>query len=91
MSENLNLLMYIKNQLSDLIYINGIIATELTKITENLAAIRHSEEFLKQSKCVSEHHTLNQSIIDIVKKYKQLPKDYEDLKNLEKHILDHDV
>ncbi|MBY9005794.1 MAG: hypothetical protein KGD63_03465 [Candidatus Lokiarchaeota archaeon] len=45
MSDLLQVLMYIKNMFSDMIYINGIIATELTKITENLVAIRHGDDF----------------------------------------------
>lgn len=85
MSEDL--LMYIKNMISDLIYLNGVIATELTKITENLAAIRHGEDFVKKSKCVPEHEKINRSVINIVKKYKQMPKDYEDLEN---HVLKHE-
>ena len=32
--------------LADLIYINGIIATELINVTENTATIRRGEEFL---------------------------------------------
>jgi hypothetical protein len=79
-----------KEMLGDLIYLNGIIATELTKITENLAAIRHGEDFLQKSKCTPEHATINQSVIDIVKKYKQKPKDQENVKNLEGHVLTHD-
>jgi len=72
--------------LSDLTYINGVIATELIKITENLAAMRHGEEFLKNSNCISEHKDLNKKIIQIIKKYKISPEDYE---ILEKHVLKH--
>lgn len=85
MSEDI--VMYIKNMISDLIYLNGVIATELTKITENLAAIRHGEDFIEGSKCIPEHEAINRSVMKIVKKYKQMPKDYEDL---EKHVLGHD-
>ncbi len=82
-SETLALLMYIKNMLSDLVYLNGVIATELTKITENLAAIRHDEDFVKNSNCLPEHEAINRSVINIVKKYKEMPKDHQDL---EKHV-----
>jgi len=73
--------------ISDLIYLNGVIATELTKITENLAAIRHGEDFIKESKCIPEHEAINRSVMNIVKKYKKLPREFEDL---EKHVLDHE-
>jgi hypothetical protein len=81
------ILMYIKEMISDLILVNSVIATELTKITENLAAIRHGEDFIKESKCIPEHEAINLSIINIVKKYKKMPKDFEDL---EKHVLNHE-
>ncbi|TFF85633.1 MAG: hypothetical protein EU518_00810 [Promethearchaeota archaeon] len=86
MSDTLSLLIYLKNMLSDLTYINGVIATELIKVTENLAAIRHGEDFLKNSNCKPEHEKLNQKIIEIIKKYKISPDDYE---ILEKHVLKH--
>lgn len=86
MSDFLQVLMYIKNMFSDLIYINGIIATELTKITENLVAIHRGDNFLEGSNCVFEHEELNQSVLNIIKKYKN---NTEELKNLEKHILKH--
>ena len=86
MSDTLSLLIYLKNMLSDLTYINGVIATELMKVTENLAAIRHGEDFLKNSNCIPEHEKLNQKIIEIIKKYKISPEDYE---ILEKHVLKH--
>ncbi|TXT67152.1 MAG: hypothetical protein BAJALOKI1v1_170022 [Promethearchaeota archaeon] len=89
-ADNVSLLIYIKEMIADLIYMNGIIATELTKITENLAAIRHGEDFLQKSRCLPEHASINQSIIDLVKKYKQLPKDQEMIHHLEKHVLKHD-
>jgi len=82
----IGLLSFIKNELSDLIYLNGIIATELIRITENTAALRHGEEFLAGSSCSSEHSELNKKIIEIVKKYKDKPADYE---GLEKHVLRH--
>jgi len=67
--EQIALLLYIKNMLADLIYINGIIATELIKVTENTAIIRRGEEFLNTTNCQTEHKELNEQIIKIVKKY----------------------
>ncbi|MBD3193915.1 MAG: hypothetical protein GF317_02595 [Candidatus Lokiarchaeota archaeon] len=87
MSDSLSLLIYIKNMLSDLTFINGVIATELMKITENLAALRKGEEVLQKSNCLKEHHELNEKIIEIIKKYKIKPEDYETLEN---HILKHE-
>jgi len=86
MNENIELLKEIKQALSDLLYINGIIATELIKITENSAATRHGEEFLKKSSCINEHTKLNKHIIDIVKKMSNRS---EEIASLEKHVLKH--
>ncbi len=80
------LLIYIKNMLADIIYINGIIATELIRITENTATIRRGEEFLNETSCPAEHHELTKKIIEIVKKYQKIP---EDLAGLDKHVLKH--
>lgn len=84
MSEQISILLYIKNMLADLIYLNGIIATELMKVTENTATIRRGEEFLEKTSCPSEHHELNRKIIEIVKKYQRKP---EDVVGLETHVL----
>ncbi|MFX0103901.1 MAG: hypothetical protein ACFE75_00215 [Candidatus Hodarchaeota archaeon] len=86
MSEQTSILLYIKNMFIDLIYINGIIATELIKVTENTATIRHGAEFLNETGCLSEHHELNKQIIEILKKYQKLP---TDLAALEAHVLNH--
>ncbi|MBA7616982.1 MAG: hypothetical protein E3J52_08695 [Promethearchaeota archaeon] len=86
MSEQTSILLYIKNMLADLIYINGIIATELIKVTENTATIRRGEEFLEKTSCLKEHQELNHKIIEILKKYQRKP---EDLVGLEKHVLKH--
>jgi len=86
MNENIELLKEIKQALSDLLYINGIIATELIKITENSAAIRHGEDFLNKSSCINEHNKLNKHIIDIVKKMSNRS---EEIASLEKHVLKH--
>lgn len=86
MSEQISILLYIKNMLADLIYLNGIIATALMKVTENTATIRRGEEFLEKTSCPSEHHELNRKIIEIVKKYQRKP---EDVVGLETHVLKH--
>ena len=86
MSEQTSILLYIKNMLVDLIYINGIIATELIKITENTATIRRGEEFLDKTSCLAEHQELNRTIIEILKKYQRKP---EDIDGLAKHVLNH--
>jgi len=88
MSEQIAILLYIKNMMADLIYINGIIATELIKVTENTATIRRGEEFLNKSTCPAEHNQLNKKIIEILKKYQ---KTAEDLAGLESHVLKHDA
>ena len=87
MPDEASLLLYIKNMLGDLIYVNGIIATELIQITENLAAMRHGEEFLENSPCIEEHDQLKQYVLNIVKNYKQTPESF--LKDLDKHVLKH--
>lgn len=86
MSEQTPILLFIKNMLADLIYINGIIATELIKVTENTATIRRGEEFLNKTSCPSEHHELNKKVIEIVRKYQRKP---TDLAALETHVLKH--
>jgi hypothetical protein len=75
--------------LSDMIYINSIIATEMIKITENLAGLRHGDQFLENSKCISEHNMLNQEIMKIIEKYNSGPSDLSRKNNLKKHVLGH--
>ncbi|MHA1343033.1 MAG: hypothetical protein ACTSQG_03550 [Promethearchaeota archaeon] len=87
MSDQAKLLLFIKNMMSDLIYINGIIATELINITENLAAMRHGEEFLEKSPCIPEHNELKRYVVNIVKNYKKTPENF--ISKLEKHVLKH--
>jgi hypothetical protein len=86
MSEQTSILLYIKNMLADLIYINGIIATELIKVTENTATIRRGKEFLNKTSCLAEHQDLNLQIIEILKKYQRKP---DDIAGLENHVLKH--
>lgn len=84
--DQISLLIYLKNILTDLLYVNSVIATELIKITENTAALRHGEDFLNASPCIPEHGQLNQTICDILKKYKIDP---EKQACIEKHVLKH--
>jgi hypothetical protein len=88
-ADQLKLLLYMKTMFSDLIYINSIIATELVKITENLAAIRHGEDFLEKSTCLTEHDELNQEIINILDKYNKTSDEVIRIERLKKHILKH--
>jgi len=88
-ADQLKLLLYMKNMFSDLIYVNSIIATELVKITENLAAIRHGEDFLEKSTCLTEHNELNQEIINILDKYNKTSDEVIRIERLRKHILKH--
>ncbi|MCK4381845.1 MAG: hypothetical protein KAW66_00995 [Candidatus Lokiarchaeota archaeon] len=88
-ADQLKLLLYMKTMFSDLIYINSIIATELVKITENLAAIRHGEDFLEKSRCLTEHDKLNQEIINILDKYNKTSEDVIRIERLRKHVLKH--
>ena len=53
--DQIEILIYLKAMVADLIFVNGVIATELINITENTAAIRHGEEFLSNTSCQSEH------------------------------------
>ncbi|NVM17352.1 MAG: hypothetical protein HWN80_06515 [Candidatus Lokiarchaeota archaeon] len=88
-ADQLKLVVYMKNMFSDLIYINSIIATELVKITENLAALRHGEDFLEKSTCTSEHNELNQEIINILDKYNKTSSEVIRMERLKKHVLKH--
>ena len=88
-ADQLKLVLYMKNMFSDLIYINSIIATELVKITENLAAIRHGEDFLEKSSCTIEHDEINQEIINILDKYNKSSSEVIRMERLKKHVLKH--
>ncbi|MBY9003792.1 MAG: hypothetical protein KGD73_07460 [Candidatus Lokiarchaeota archaeon] len=90
MSEQLKIIMFLKGMISDLIFINSIIATELIKMNENLAVQRHGEDFLKESKCIPEHQKLASHIIDIVDKYNKTHNDEPRKDDLKKHVLKHD-
>ena len=88
-ADQTKLVLYMKNMFSDLIYINSVIATELVKITENLTALRHGEEFLKESGCLQEHNKINKDVIDILNKYGKLSDEIDRKIRLEKHVLRH--
>lgn len=87
MSEQLKILLYLKGMVSDLIFINSIIATELIKMNENLAAQRHGEKFLKESSCIPEHKQLSSHIFDIVDKYNKTHNEVQRRDDLKKHVL----
>jgi len=86
MSDHISILLFIKNMLADLIYINGIIATELINVTENTATIRHGNDYLDKTNCSAEHQDLNKKILEIVKKYQRKTEDTTILAN---HVLKH--
>jgi hypothetical protein len=90
MSDQLKLIMYLKIMISDLVYINSVMATELIKINENLSALRHGEEFLKNSTCIEEHSAISEHIIKIVDKYNKTDSELVRKEVLEKHVLKHD-
>jgi hypothetical protein len=90
MSDQLKLILYLKSMISDLIYINSIMATELIKINENLVAIRRGEEFLEKSSCIEEHSNISKHIIDIVIKYNKSENELERREDLEKHVIKHE-
>ena len=85
MSEQIAILLYIKNMLADLIYINGVIATELIKVTENTATICRGDNYLESTTVPAEHYELNKKIIEILKRYQKVP---EDLAGLDTHVLE---
>ena len=89
MSDQLKLIMYLKTMISDLVYINSIMATELIKINENLAALRHGEDFLKESSCIDEHSAISKHVIDIIDKYNKSSSEIERKEDLEKHVIKH--
>lgn len=89
MSEQLKIILYLKDMVSDLIYINSIIASELMKITENSAVLRKSEDFQRITACISEHDNLNKHVIQILEKYNKSPIDQERKEILEYHNSKH--
>lgn len=71
-----------KELLKHLIYLNGIIATELIQITENTSALLRSGEV--PAKCLEAHQRLRDDVISI------LTRDCPGLvENLRKHLQGH--
>lgn len=70
--------------LKDLTYINGVIATELIRITEN-TALMAQKPAEKVAKCAIEHDKLCEKVIQLVAKYSP-PTLLEPLKE---HVLKH--
>lgn len=73
----------LKELLRDLIWINGVVATELIRITENTAAILNGKKTV--SACGPQHTKINEQIIEILEKY--LP---EKTSTLREHVLKHE-
>ena len=90
MSEQLKIMLYLKTMVSDLIFVNSVIATELIKVNENLAAQRHGEDFLKKSACIEEHSAISKHIINIIDKYNKTSSELLRKDDLEKHVLKHE-
>ena len=88
-ADQTKVVLYMKNMFNDLLFINSVIATQLVKITENLTALRHGEEFLKKSTILQEQNDLNKDIIDILDKYGKLNEEIDRKNRLEKHVLRH--
>jgi hypothetical protein len=65
-------------------------ATELIKINENLAVLRHGEDFLQNSNCIDEHSAISKHIIKIIDKYNKSDSNLLRKEDLEKHVLKHD-
>jgi hypothetical protein len=85
-ADQIKVVLYMKNMFNDLLFINSVIATQLVKITENLTALRHGEEFLKKSTILQEHNNLNKDILSILDKYSKVSDEIERKKRLEKQI-----
>lgn len=90
MSEQLKIMLYLKTMVSDLIFVNSVIATELIKVNENVAALRHGEDFLQKSSCIQEHSAISNHIIKIINKYNKTNTEILRKEDLEKHVLKHD-
>ena len=88
-ADQTKVVLYMKNMFNDLLFINSVIATQLVKITENLTALRHGEEFIKRSTILQEHNNLNKDIINILDKYGKLSDEIDRKIRLEKHVFKH--
>ncbi|MHA1472139.1 MAG: hypothetical protein ACTSQW_03470 [Promethearchaeota archaeon] len=85
-ADQIKVVLYMKNMFNDLLFINSVIATQLVKITENLTALRHGEDFLKKSTILQEHNNLNKDILSILDKYSKVSDEIDRKKRLEKQI-----
>ncbi|MCL4499218.1 MAG: hypothetical protein M1335_03115 [Chloroflexi bacterium] len=72
----------LKELLKDLIWLNGLIATELIQITENTS--RAIREGMLPDGCKTAHGELRERTIDILRKYR--PDEAESVAN---HVLKH--
>jgi len=71
----------IRKMLADMIWLNGLIATELIQITENTSASLRGEV---PEKCKVEHKMLKERALSIISKYSQLG-------GLDEHVLKHSL
>ncbi|MDD2472926.1 MULTISPECIES: hypothetical protein [unclassified Methanoculleus] len=58
----------LKEMLSDLLWLNAVIATELIQITENTSAILRKTT--PPESCIAEHAALRATALDIADRYK---------------------
>ena len=72
----------LKELLKDLIWLNGVIATELIRISENTAAILLGKESV--SPCGPQHTKINERVIEILEKHSP-----EKIRTLKEHVLKH--
>ncbi|MHC1590807.1 MAG: hypothetical protein ACXQS8_01865 [Candidatus Helarchaeales archaeon] len=73
----------ILNCLKDLIFINGLIATELITLVENSSKIARKSDSVPES-CRQAHDRLNEQVIQIMEKYWS-----SELTNLKEHVRKH--
>lgn len=71
----------LKELLADLIWLNGLIATELIQVTENTSKALRGEI---PEKCRVEHRRLREKVLEILEKYRP-----EDARPLREHVLKH--
>ena len=88
-ADQIKVVLYMKNMFNDLLFINSVIATQLVKITENLTALRHGEEFFKKSAYLQENNNVNKDILNILDKYSKLSDEIDRKIRLEKHVFQH--
>jgi len=57
-----------KEMLSDLVWLNAVIATELIQITENSSAILRKSS--PPASCLAEHHALRETALAMAERYR---------------------